>query len=43
MCANVAHELAVHLLIEEKHPPGVVDVAAWSEKPGGEINDLHCL
>ena len=39
----MAHELAVLLLIEEKHLPGVVDVAAWSEKPGGEINDLRRL
>lgn len=39
----MAHELAALLLIEEKHPPGVVNVAAWSEKPGGEIDDLCCL
>jgi len=39
----VAHELAALLLIVEIHPPGVVDVAAWSEKPGGENDDLCCL
>ena len=39
----MAHELAALLLIEEKHLPGVVDVAAWSEKPGGQNNDLRCL